>query len=114
MYSLQACCLKNKQDGQLAPAYFSPNYKYSDDQLLQTVKNETTALNLVFKGFIDNINSATDFCTLCNRVSRFCVENFLALSAEKFRRETLLCFRKFQVSKNVKGKRKKGGITTLR
>ena len=37
-----------KQDGRLAPAYFSPNYK-SFDQLLQTVKNKTTVLILVFK-----------------------------------------------------------------
>ena len=37
-----------KQDGRLAPAYFSPNYKYFD-QLLQTVKNKTTVLILVFK-----------------------------------------------------------------
>ena len=32
----------------LVPAYFSPNYNYFD-QLLQTVKNKTTALILVFK-----------------------------------------------------------------
>ena len=36
----------------LAPAYFSPNYKYFD-QLLQTVKNETTVLILVFKEFLE-------------------------------------------------------------
>ena len=35
----------------LAPAYFSPNYKYFD-QLLQTVKNKTTVLILVFKEFL--------------------------------------------------------------
>ena len=40
-----------QQDGWLAPAYFSPNYKYFD-QLLQTVKNKTTVLNLVFKEFL--------------------------------------------------------------
>ena len=34
----------------LAPAYFSPNYKYFD-QLLQTVK-KTTVLILVFKEFL--------------------------------------------------------------
>ena len=34
-----------------SPAYFAPNYKYFD-QLLQTVKNETTVLNLAFKGFL--------------------------------------------------------------
>ena len=31
----------NKQDGRLAPAYFSPEYK-NFDQHMQTVKNETT------------------------------------------------------------------------
>ena len=40
-----------KQDGRLAPEYFSPNYKYFD-QLLQTVKNKTTVLILVFKEFL--------------------------------------------------------------
>ena len=40
-----------KQDGRLAPAYFSSNYKYFD-QLLQTVKNKTTVLILVFKEFL--------------------------------------------------------------
>ena len=40
-----------KQDGRLAPAYFLHNYKYIY-QLLQAVKNETTVLNLVFKGLL--------------------------------------------------------------
>ena len=41
-----------KQDGgRLAPVQILPNYKYFD-QLLQTVKNETTVLNLVFKAFL--------------------------------------------------------------
>ena len=35
------CLNKIKQDGRLAPAYFSPEYKYFD-QHLQTVKNEAT------------------------------------------------------------------------
>ena len=39
------------KDGRLAPAYFSPNYKYFD-QLLQTVKNTTTVLILLFKEFL--------------------------------------------------------------
>ena len=42
---------KMEQDDRLAPAYFSPNYKYFD-QLLQTVKNKTTVLILVFKEFL--------------------------------------------------------------
>ena len=37
------------------PANFSPNYKYFD-QLLPTVKNETTVLRFVFKDFLTNIN----------------------------------------------------------
>ena len=41
----------NNKDGRLAPAYFSPNYKYFD-QLLQTVKNKITVLILVFKEFL--------------------------------------------------------------
>ena len=35
----------------IAPAHFSPNYKYFD-QLLQTVKNKTTLWILVFEGFL--------------------------------------------------------------
>ena len=40
-----------EQHGRLAPAYFSPNYQYFD-QLLQTAKNKTAVLNLVFKKFL--------------------------------------------------------------
>ena len=58
-----------------------------------------------FQRVFTNINSTTDFCTLCRRVSRFSVEKFLSHSAEKFRRGTLLCFRKFLVPKNVRDKR---------
>ena len=35
----------------LAPAYFSPDYKYFD-RLLETVKNKTIVLILVFKEFL--------------------------------------------------------------
>ena len=38
-------------------------------------------------------------------ISRFSVESLLPHSTENFRRETLLCLRKFLVSKNVKDKR---------
>ena len=50
-YSLSQCWINLKQGGRLAPAYFSPNYKYFD-QLLQTVTNKTTVLILVFKEFL--------------------------------------------------------------
>ena len=47
-------------------------------------------------------------------VSQFSVGNFLPHSAEKFCTGTLLCCRKFLVSKNVKEKREReGGITTF-
>ena len=47
------------------------------------------------------------------RVSRFSVENFLSVSTEKLRRETLLYFRKFLVSKNFRDKRgaRKEGVS---
>ena len=96
-----------EQDGRLAPAYFSPNYKCFD-HFLQTVTNKTTVLILVFKEFLQ-INSTTDFCTLSKRVSRFSLEKISSHSAEKFLRGTLLCFRKFLLSKNVRDKRG-GGI----
>ena len=93
----------NKQDGRLAPAYFSPSYKYFD-QLLH--KNETTVLNLVFKGFLQtSIPPIISIFYAKEGVSQFSVEKFLSHSTETFRRETLLCFRKFLVSKNVKDKR---------
>ena len=43
--------VKLKQDGRLAPAYFSPNYKYFD-QFFQKAINKTTVLILVFKEFL--------------------------------------------------------------
>ena len=91
-----------KQDGRLAPAYFSPNYKYFD-QLLQTVENNCFDISL--QRVFTNIYSTTDFCTLCKRVSRFSVEKILSHGAEKFRRGTLLCFTKFLIPKNVRDNR---------
>ena len=43
--------LNTEQDGRLAPAYFSPNYKYFD-QLFQTVRKKTSVLILVLKDFL--------------------------------------------------------------
>ena len=71
---------------------------------MQTVKNKTTVFILVFKELLQ-INSTTGFCTLCKRVSRFSVGKILSHSAEKFRRGTLLCFRKFLETNNVRDKR---------
>ena len=96
-------CRRNME---VAPTYFSPDYKYFD-QLLQTVGNRTTVSILVFKesSFFTNISLTTDFCTLCKRVSRFSVEKFLSHSPEKIRRGTFLCLRKSLISKNVGDKR---------
>ena len=52
-----------ERNGRLAPTYFSPNYKYFD-QLLRTVKNETS-FEFSFQRFFTKINSTTDFYTLC-------------------------------------------------
>ena len=83
------------QDGRLAPAYFSLNYKYFD-QLFQTVKNETTVLNLAFKGFLQtSIPSLISICYAKEGVSRTSVEIFLSHSAETFRKGPLQCFTNF-------------------
>ena len=42
-------------------------------------------------------------------ISRFSIENLLSHSTEKLRRRTLLCFRKFRVSKNFMDKKGGGG-----
>ena len=81
-----------RQDGRLPPAYFSPNYKYFD-QFLQTVKNKTVSI-LVFKEFLQ-INSTTDFCTLCKRVSRFSLEKVSSHMAKKFVEEPFRVSKKF-------------------
>ena len=105
----QSCIFSNslngKQDGRLARAYFSPNYNYFY-QLLQTVKNETTVLNLVFKRFFTNINSTTNFYNLCERGgSTIFPWSFLSHSSNKLRGGTRQCFRKFPVSKKFMDKR---------
>ena len=100
-----------KQDGRVAPAYFSPNYKYFD-QFLQTVNNKTTALILLFKAFVP-INSTLDFFTLCKRVPRFHLEKLSSHSAEKFRRGTFLCCGNFLLSKNVRDNRESGGLSRI-
>ena len=77
-------------------------------------KNQNYCFHISFQRVLTNINSTTDFCTLCKRVSRFSLEKFSSHSAEKFRRGTLPCFTKFLVSKNVRDKRGRGGIKTFR
>ena len=106
---LSKSSIYEKQDGRLAPAYFSPNYKYFD-KLLQTVKKETTVLTEFFKRFFlqTSVPPLISILHAKEEVSRFSVEIFLFHSAEKFRWETLQCFRKIWVSKNFRHKRGEG------
>ena len=92
------------QDGRLEQAYFLPNYKYFD-QLLQTVKNKTTDLILVFKEFLQTSIRPLISVLYAKRYHDFPLKNLLSHSAEKRRRGTFLCFRKSLVSKNVRDKR---------
>ena len=78
---------KNVQDGRLAPAYFPPNKKYFD-QLLQTVKIETTVLNKVF--YKHQFHLWFLYFMQKRGVSRFSVEKFLPHRAKKNRRGTFL------------------------
>ena len=89
----------------LAPAYFSRNYKYFD-QLLQTVKNKSTVLILVFKELLQTSIPPLTSVLYAKGYHEFSVEKFSSHSAKKFRRRTRLCFRKFRVSKNFMPKRR--------
>ena len=88
----------------LAPRYFSTNYKYFD-QLLQTVKNKTTVLILVFKELLQTSIPPLISVLHAKGYHDFLLKNFPSHSAEKFRRGTRLCFTKFRVSKNFMPKR---------
>ena len=92
--------MNGQQDGRLALAYFSPEYK-NFDQHMQTVKNEITVYNLVSKGFLQasippliSIFYAKDF------VQNFFVsvpKNFVAEhfgDSENFGYRKILCIRK--------------------
>ena len=73
---------------------FLPDYKFSIEFSIQRA--------------LRNINSTTDFCTLCKRVSRFSVKILFSRSTESFRRRTLLCFIKLLVSNNLMAERREG------
>ena len=59
----------------LAPAYFSPNYKYFD-QLLQTVKKKTTVLILVLKEFLQTSIPPLIFVLYAKKYHYFPLKNF--------------------------------------
>ena len=90
---------KLKQNGQLAPAYFSPEYKYFH-QHLQTVKNETTVQNLVFEGFLQtSIPSLIFIFHEKEGVSRLSVQNFCLIVPKNFV-GAIQCIREFRVRKS--------------
>ena len=64
-----------KQDGRLTPAYFSPNYKCFDHSL-QTVKNKTTVLILVFKEFSQTSIGPLLFVLYAKGYHDFSLKNF--------------------------------------
>ena len=79
--------LHSKYKGRLAPANFSPNCKYFD-QILQTVKNETTVLSLVSESFLEtSLAPLISILYAKNGISRFFFENFLSPVPRKFEEE---------------------------
>ena len=88
----------------LAPAYFSPNYKYFD-QLLQTVGNKITVLIIVFKEFLQTSIRPLISVLYAKGNHDFLLKNFCLTRPKNFCRGTFLCFRKSLVSKNVRDKR---------
>ena len=82
----------------LATAYFSPNYKYFD-QLLQSVKNKTTVLILVFKEFLQTSIPPLISVLYAKGYHDFPSNNFCLTVPKNFVEEPLLCFTNFLVSK---------------
>ena len=82
-----------KQDGRLAPAYISQEYKYFD-------QNES---------FLQ-----TSIPPLISIFYALFVQIFLSHSTEKFRWGTHWCIRKFRVAKNFMHQRGGGGIKIFR
>ena len=72
-----------KQDDRLAPAYFSPNYKYFD-QFLQAVKNKTFVLILVFNEFVQTSIRPLISVLYAEGYHDFPLENFCLTVPENF------------------------------
>ena len=86
--------MKKKQDGRLAPAYFSLNYEYFD-QLLQTVKNKTTVLNLIFKEFLQTTIPRLISLLHAKGCHHFPLKNFSPRVPKKFVEEPFCVSEKF-------------------
>ena len=104
--------LNRKQDGRLAPAYFSPNYKYFD-QLLQTVKNKTTALNLVFNEFFQTSIPPLISVLYAKGYHDFPLKNFCLTVSKKLVQEPLCVSENFWYRKML-GIREGAGFTIFR
>ena len=92
--------MKSKQDGRLALAYFSPNYKYFD-QLLQTVKNKTTVLILVFNDFLQTSLRPLISVLYAKGYHEFPLENFDLTVPKKFKEEPFCVSENFSYRKMV-------------
>ena len=85
---------KYKQDGRVALAYFSQEYKYFDQQMPK-VKNETTVWNLVCESFLQtSMPPLISIFYAKEGVSGIFVQNFLSHSTEKFCWGTLMVYQK--------------------
>ena len=84
----------------LAPAYFSPNYKYFD-QLLQTVKNKTTVLILVFKQFLQTSIPPLISVLYAKGYHDFPLKNFCFTVPTNFVEEPFFVSQNFWYRKNL-------------
>ena len=101
--------LKTKQDGRLAPAYFSPNYIYLD-QFLQTIRNKTTVLILVFKEFLQTSVRPLISVLYAKGYHDFPLKNFCLTVPKNFVEEPFCVFENFLYWKML-GTREGAGIT---
>ena len=92
--------MKSKQDGRLALAYFSANYK-NFDQLLQTVKNKTTVLILVFNNFSQMSIRPLISILYAKGYHEFPLENFDLTVPKNFKEERFCVSEKFWYRKKV-------------
>ena len=97
-----------QQDGRLAPAYFSPNYRYFD-QLLQTVKNKTTVLILVFKEFSQTSIPPLIFVLYAKGYQYYPLKNFCLTVPKSFVEEPFCVSESFWYRKKIMHKRGGGG-----
>ena len=88
----------------LPAAYFSPNYKYFD-QLLQTVKNKTTVLILVFKEFLQTSIPPLISVVYAKGYHDFPLENFRLTVPKNFAEEPVCVSENFGYRKNFMPKR---------